>query len=73
VSIALVGILFVLIVVAVIVVAGRAWRSRLDGEAEDGVDIIPYLLLALAVGTAGFTLTGTGQPHHRPADGAAHR
>jgi hypothetical protein len=73
VSIALVGILFVLIVVAVIVVAGRAWRSRLDGEADDGVDIIPYLLLALAVGTAGFTLASlarasltTGQLTGRP-------
>jgi hypothetical protein len=56
VSIALVGVLFVLIVVGVIVVAARAWRSRAEAEGEDGVDIIPYLLLALAVGTAGFTL-----------------
>jgi hypothetical protein len=45
-----------LVIGGLIVVGVRVWRSRAQGEAEDGVDVIPYLLLALAVGTAGFTL-----------------
>jgi hypothetical protein len=56
VSIALVGALFLLVIVGLVVLGARAWSKRAQAGDQNGVDIIPYLLLALAVGTAGFTL-----------------
>jgi hypothetical protein len=56
VSIALVGVLFLLVIVGLVVIGVRAWSKRAQADDQNGVDIIPYLLLALAVGTAGFTL-----------------
>lgn len=53
----LAAVILLAVIVGLIVAAARIWRRRAQGgEVDGGVDIIPYLLLALAVGTAGFTL-----------------
>ncbi len=55
-SIALAAVILV-VIGGLIAAAVRIWRRRAEGaEVDGGVDVIPYLLLALAVGTSGFTL-----------------
>lgn len=49
-------ILFLAVVGGLIALGVKAWRSRGDPEQEGGLDLIPYLILALAVGVAGFSL-----------------
>ena len=52
----LAGVLILAIVAGLVALGVRAWRGR-DQQGDDGdIDLIPYLLLALAVGVAGFTL-----------------
>jgi hypothetical protein len=54
--IALGPILFLVVVGGLIALGVKAWRRRGEPEHEGGLDLIPYLLLALAVGVAGFSL-----------------
>jgi hypothetical protein len=50
-------VVFLVVVVGLIALGSRFWRRRED-EVEGGLDLIPYLLLALAVGVAGFSAAG---------------
>ncbi|MFZ0625627.1 MAG: DUF5671 domain-containing protein [Acidimicrobiia bacterium] len=46
-----------LLIIGGLVIVGIAWWRRHDEKGdESGLDLIPYLLLALAVGVAGFSL-----------------
>jgi len=49
-------ILFLVVVGGLIALGIRLWRGRSEHKVEGGLDLIPYLLLALAVGVAGFSL-----------------
>jgi hypothetical protein len=49
-------ILFLAVVGGLIALGVKAWRSRGEPDQEGGLDLIPYLILALAVGVAGFSL-----------------
>ncbi len=49
-------VLFLVVVGGLIALGVQAWRNRGEPEDQDGLDLIPYLLLALAVGVAGFSL-----------------
>jgi len=54
--VALGGVLVLAIVAGLVALGVKAWRGR-DQQGDDGgIDLIPYLLLALAVGAAGFSL-----------------
>jgi hypothetical protein len=55
-SVAVALVLFLVIVGGLIALGVQAWRSRGEQEDQGGLDLIPYLLLALAVGVAGFSL-----------------
>lgn len=55
VTVLLAVVIFVAVVVGLVVLAVKLWKGR-DAQDEDGLDLIPYLLLALAVGVAGFSL-----------------
>ncbi|MGH8913479.1 MAG: DUF5671 domain-containing protein [Acidimicrobiia bacterium] len=51
------GLLILLAVIGVLAGLGvRAWRNSGDHDDDGGLDLIPYLILALAVGVAGFSL-----------------
>ncbi len=50
-------VVFIGIVAGLVVLAIKLWKGR-DAQDDDGLDLIPYLLLALAVGVAGFSLAG---------------
>jgi hypothetical protein len=52
----LIGIIVLAIIGGVIAVVARVWRRQEKGDDTAGADVIPYLLLAIAVGTAGFAL-----------------
>jgi hypothetical protein len=56
VSVVLPGLLFLVVVGGLIALGVRAWRNRGEQEDDGGLDLIPYLLLALAVGVAGFSV-----------------
>ncbi|MGA7097266.1 MAG: hypothetical protein WB245_06835, partial [Acidimicrobiia bacterium] len=46
-----------LVIIGGLVFVAIAWWRRHDEKGEEGgLDLIPYLLLALAVGVAGFSL-----------------
>ncbi|HSK06259.1 MAG TPA: DUF5671 domain-containing protein, partial [Acidimicrobiia bacterium] len=49
-------ILFLAVVGGLIVLGVKVWRSRGEPDQEGGLDLIPYLILALAVVVAGFSL-----------------
>jgi hypothetical protein len=49
-------VLFLVVVGGLIALGVRAWRGRREHEVEGGLDLIPYLLLALALGITGFSL-----------------
>lgn len=55
-SAAIALILFLVVAGGLIALGVRAWRNRGDQGDQRGIDLIPYLLLALAVGVAGFSL-----------------
>jgi Domain of unknown function (DUF5671) len=55
-TVGLAGLVFLIIVGALIAVGVRAVRGRGKQDEDGGLDLIPYLILALAVGTAGFSL-----------------
>jgi len=50
------GVLLLVVVGGLIAIGVKAWRSRGEQEDHGGLDLIPYLLLALAMGVAGFSL-----------------
>jgi hypothetical protein len=50
------GLVFLLVVGGLIVLGMRLWRGREHEADQGGLDLIPYLLMALAVGVAGFSL-----------------
>jgi hypothetical protein len=52
----LAGLVFLLVIGGLIALGVRAARRREKGDETPGADIIAYLLLALAVGAAGFSL-----------------
>jgi hypothetical protein len=61
------GPILLLVVVGGLIALGvRAWRKRGEPEHEGGLDLIPYLLLALAVGVAGFSLAGLARASLTP-------
>ena len=53
-TLALAGLLFLVLVAGVLVVVVRGVRGRDRQEEQGGLDLIPYLILALAVAAAGF-------------------
>lgn len=56
--IAALGILVFLAVLGGLVFLGvRLWRGREEHGDQEGIDLIPYLIMALAVGVAGFSLS----------------
>jgi len=55
-TVGLAGLVFLIIVGALIALGVRAVRGRGKQDEDGGLDLIPYLILALAVGTAGFSL-----------------
>lgn len=57
VTVILAVVVFVAVVAGVVVLAVKLWKGR-DAPDDEGLDLIPYLLLALAVGVAGFSLAG---------------
>jgi hypothetical protein len=54
-TVGLVAVLFLVVVGGLIALGVRAWRGRQDQDEGGGLDLIPYLVLALAVGIAGFS------------------
>jgi hypothetical protein len=48
--------LFLVVVGGLIALGIRTWRQREESGREGGLDLIPYLLMALAVGVAGFSV-----------------
>lgn len=62
----LAGVLVLAIVAGLVALGVRARRGR-DQQGDDGdIDLIPYLLLALAVGVAGFTLAALARASLTP-------
>ncbi len=57
---------FVVVVGAVIAVVVRVVRGRDKQEEEGGLDLIPYLILAVAMGTAGFSLAALARASLSP-------
>jgi hypothetical protein len=55
-SVVLAAVLVLAVIAGGIVFGVGAWRRRDKGDETGGADVIPYLLLAVAVATAGFTL-----------------
>ena len=57
-TLAAAGLLFVIVLGGLAAIGVKAWRGRAGHEEAAGneIDLIPYLLLALAVGVAGFSL-----------------
>jgi hypothetical protein len=55
-TIGLAGLVFLVVIGGLIALGVRAARRREKGDETPGADVIAYLLLALAVGTAGFSL-----------------
>jgi hypothetical protein len=53
---AIVSIVVLIVIGGVVAVVARVWRRHEAGSDAAGAELIPYLLLAIAVGTAGFTL-----------------
>lgn len=64
---AVVPLLVLGLIVAGLVYVVRKFMDRNDDAGSDGSDVIPYLLLALAVGTAGFSLAALARTAF-PAD-----
>jgi hypothetical protein len=62
----LAGIVVLAIVVGAIVFGVIAWRRREKGAETAGADVIPYLLLVVAVTTAGFTLAALARASLTP-------
>jgi len=58
---AVVSLLVLGMIVAGLVLAIRKFMDRNGQASSDGSDVIPYLLLALAMGTAGFSLAALGR------------
>jgi Domain of unknown function (DUF5671) len=62
----LAGLAFLVIVGGLIAVGVRAVRGRDRQDEDGGIDLIPYLLLVLAVGTAGFSLAALARASLTP-------
>ncbi|MGH3668175.1 MAG: hypothetical protein ACRDU7_07790, partial [Acidimicrobiia bacterium] len=66
-SVAVLAVLvFVVVVGGVVAVVVRAVRGREKREEEGGLDLIPYLILALAVVAAGFALAALARASLTP-------
>ena len=63
---ALAGLVFLVVVGGVIALVVRAVRGRDKQDEEGGVDLIPYLILALAVAAAGFSLAALARASLAP-------
>ena len=59
-------VLFLLVVGGLIALGVRTWRRREESGREGGLDLIPYLLMALAVGVAGFSVARLGRASLTP-------
>jgi Domain of unknown function (DUF5671) len=66
VTIVLAGLLFLVVVGGVIALVVRAVRGRDARDEDGGLDLIPYLLLALFVGAAGFSLAALARASLTP-------
>jgi hypothetical protein len=62
----LAGLAFLVIVGGLIAVGVRAVRGRDRQDEDGGIDLIPYFLLVLAVGTAGFSLAALARASLTP-------
>ncbi len=56
VAVVLAAVIVIGVVAGLVVLAVRLWRGRVAEDDDHGLDLIPYILLALAVGIAGFSL-----------------
>lgn len=65
-TVGLAGLVFLIIVGSLIALGVRAVRGRGKQDEDGGLDLIPYLLLALAVGTAGFSLAALARASLTP-------
>lgn len=60
------GLVILLVLGVLIAIAARAWSNRQDKPEEGGLDLIPYLLMALAVAIVGFSLAGLARASLTP-------
>ena len=65
-TVVLAGVVFLLVVGGVIALVVRAVRGRDKQDEDGGLDLIPYLLLALFVGAAGFSLAALARASLTP-------
>ena len=65
-TVGLAGLVFLIIVGSLIALGVRAVRGRGKQNEDGGLDLIPYLLLALAVGIAGFSLAALARASLTP-------
>ncbi|MGH8873600.1 MAG: DUF5671 domain-containing protein [Acidimicrobiia bacterium] len=65
-TVVLAGLLLLVVVGGLIALGARAWSGREQQDGGGGLDLIPYLLLAIAVGTAGFSLAGLARASLTP-------
>ncbi|MGH8952418.1 MAG: DUF5671 domain-containing protein [Acidimicrobiia bacterium] len=64
--VALAGVLLLAIVAGLVALGVKAFRGRDQQGHGGGIDLIPYLLLALAVGVAGFSLASLARASLTP-------
>lgn len=64
--VALGGVLVFAIVAGLVALGVKAWRARDQQGDDEGIDLIPYLLLALAVGVASFSLASLARASLTP-------
>lgn len=60
------GLLALVVIGGLIALGVRAWQRREQQDQAGGLDLIPYLILALAVGVAGFSLSGLARASLTP-------
>jgi Domain of unknown function (DUF5671) len=65
-TVVLAGLVFLLVVGGVVALVVRAVRGRDRQDEDGGLDLIPYLLLALFVGAAGFSLAALARASLTP-------